>query len=205
MAKQNQPLVFFDIDTQNDFMRPAGSLYVPGAEEIVPNLQRLMDWARVNGVPVISSADAHAFDDPEFKIWQPHCVAGTPGQRRIPETAFPDPVTIPCVAGAFRAPAQWAGQFIVEKRTYSVEDNPNYEAILASLGRRRAVVFGVATEFCVRAAALGLARRGFDVVLASDAVKSITVEGGREAWEEMAAAGVQMLTTSEICKPAESA
>jgi nicotinamidase/pyrazinamidase len=193
-----EPLVFFDVDTQVDFMRLTGRLYVPGAEHLVPNLQRLMNWARENDVPVISTADAHSPDDPEFKIWPPHCVVGTPGQKRIPETLFPEPVIIPCRPGAFQPPARWVGQFIVEKPTYSAQDNPNYEAILRALGLRRAVVFGVATEYCVLADALGLRRRGFKVDVVVDAIKPITEDGGRKAFEEMSAAGVRMVTTAEM-------
>lgn len=200
MSVTCEPLAFFDIDTQVDFMRPEGRLYVPGAEEIVPNLERLMNWARENEVPVISSADAHSPDDPEFKTWPPHCVIGTPGQGRIPETRFSAPVVIPCRPGAFQPPARWVGQFIVEKLTYSPEDNPNFNAMLRALGRRHAVVFGVATEFCVRAGALALCRRGFKVDVVIDAIKPITAEGGRKALEEMAAAGIRKVTTAEICQ-----
>ena len=204
MSGVREPLVFFDVDTQVDFMRPTGSLYVPGAEQIVPNLQRLMNWARENDVPVISTADAHSPDDPEFKIWPPHCVIGSPGQQRIPETLFLEPVVVPSRPGAFQPPARWAGQYIVEKPTYFAHDNPNFGAILQALGLRRAVVFGVATEYCVLASALALRRQGFKVDVVVDAIKPITEEGGRKALEEMAAAGVRTVTTAEVCNPVAS-
>jgi nicotinamidase/pyrazinamidase len=204
MGRTPEPLVFFDVDTQVDFMRATGSLSVRGAEEIVPNLARLMTWARENDVPVISTADAHSPEDPEFKNWPPHCVIGTPGQRRIPETMLPDPVVVPCRPGAFQPPARWTGQYIVEKPTYAVEDNPNFDAILHALGLRHAVVFGVATEYCVRAVALALCRQGFKVDVVVDAIKPITEEGGRKALGEMAAAGVRTVTTAEVCNPVVS-
>lgn len=193
-------LVFFDIDTQVDFMEPSGKLYVPGAEEIVPNLKRLMDWARTNEVPVISSADAHTPNDEEFKMWPPHCLAGTPGQHRIAETQFPDPVIIPCRSDAFNAPAHWKGQFVVEKRTYSVQDNPNFDAVLKALGPRFAVVFGVVTEYCVRAAVLALCRQGFAVDLVADAIKCVKAEDGAQALAEMKAAGAKVVETADVCK-----
>ena len=201
MSPTREPLVFFDVDTQVDFMCSSGRLYVPGAEQIEPNLERLMNWARENEVPVISSADAHSPDDPEFKTWPPHCVLGTLGQQRIPETQFPAPVVIACRPGAFRPPVRWVGQFIVEKTTYSAQDNPNFDALLQALGPRRAVMFGVATECCVLANALALRRHGFKVDVVVDAIKPITVEGGRKALGEMAAAGVRTLTTAEVCQP----
>ena len=201
MGVTREPLAFFDVDTEVDFMCPTGRLYVPGAEQIVPNLERLMTWARDNDVPVISPADAHQPDDPEFKIWPPHCVIGTPGQRRIPETLFPSPVVIPSRPGAFQPPASWRGQFIVEKPTYTPEDNPNFGAILHALGTRRAVVFGVATEFCVRAVALALCTRGFKVEVVIDAIKPITEDGGRKALGEMTVAGARIVTTAEVLNP----
>jgi nicotinamidase/pyrazinamidase len=195
-----EPLVFFDIDTQVDFMLPHGNLYVPGAETIIPNLAKLMAFAREYDIPVISSADAHAPNDPEFAIWPPHCVVGTAGQQRISETQLPNPLIVPCRPGAFAPPARCSGQMILEKPTYDTADNPNFDAILESLGPRHAVVFGVATEYCVRADALALRKRGLPVDLVVDAIKAITEEGGRKALDEMAEVGVRFVTTAQVCR-----
>ena len=70
--------VFFDIDTQIDFVYPAGALYVPGAERIVPVIAELNRRAAL----VISTMDAHSEDDPEFQIYPHHCVVGTAGQQK---------------------------------------------------------------------------------------------------------------------------
>lgn len=198
----NDPWLFVDVDTQVDFMLPSGQLYVPGAEEIVPNLAKLMTWARENDIPVLSSADAHTPDDPEFKLWPPHCVIGTPGQRRIPETQFPAAIVVPSHPGAFTPPARWSGQIVVEKPTYDTAANPNFDVILAWLGPRRAIVFGVATEYCVRADVLALRQRGLPVAVVVDAIRPITEEGGRKAIEEMVAAGARLVKTADVCRPA---
>jgi nicotinamidase/pyrazinamidase len=194
-----ESLAFFDVDTQVDFMLPSGSLYVPGAAEIIPNLSKLMAYAQKHRIPVLSSADAHAPDDPSFAQWPPHCVARTPGQRRIPETEFPSAVVIPNRPGAFSVPRVWSGQFIIEKQDYDATTNANFDAILTSLGARRFVVFGVATDYCVRWTVLSLRKRGLSVDVASDAVKAISEKEGRKALKEMAAAGARMVTTAEIC------
>jgi nicotinamidase/pyrazinamidase len=194
-------LVFLDVDTQVDFMLPGGKLYVPHAEQIIPKVAQLMSWARDQNIPIISSADTHAPDDPEFAQWPPHCVAGTPGQRRIPETLFADAVLVENRPGAFQSPQGWAGQLIVEKRVYNFTTNVNIEAILASLGQPRFVVFGVATEYCVLSAVLALRKRNLPVAVVLDAIKAISEEGGRKALEEMTAAGAQLVTTAEICSP----
>jgi len=196
-----EPLVFVDVDTQVDFMLPTGRLHVPGAERLVPNLARLMNWAREHEIPVLSSADAHLPDDPEFKIWPPHCVAGTAGQRRIQETQFAEAVIIPRRPHAFTPPERWVGQFIIEKSTYDPQDNPNFHEVLRALGPRHAIVFGVATEFCIRASALALLRHGLPVDLVVDAIEAISEEGGRQALDEMTAAGIRLVTAEETCKP----
>jgi nicotinamidase/pyrazinamidase len=195
----NEPLVFLDVDTQVDFMLPTGSLYVPRAEEIVPNLKKLLAHAQEHDIPVLSSADAHAPDDPSFAEWPPHCVVGTPGQRRIPETLLPAAVVIPNRPGPFVWPVEWSGQFIIEKQAYDVSTNANFEEILAWLGDRRFVVFGVATEYCVLSSVLALRRRDRPVDLVMDAIRAITEEGGRKAIEKMTAAGVRLVKTAEVC------
>ncbi len=196
-----ETLVFLDVDTQVDFMLPSGALYVPGAEQIIPNLAKLMSFARESNIPVLSSADAHQPDDPSFAQWPPHCVVGTPGQRRIPETQFPQQTVIPNRPDSFTPPPNWSGQFVIEieKQDYSVAGNANFDAIIAALGRCHFVVFGVATEYCVRDSVLSLRKLQIPVDLVVDAIKPITAEGGRKAIEEMMAAGARLVTTDEVC------
>jgi nicotinate phosphoribosyltransferase len=198
--------VFLDVDTQFDFMEPRGALYVPGAEQILPNLLRLANYARERRIPWIASADAHAPDDPSFSQWPPHCVVGTPGQQRIPETKRAGVAVIPNRPGAFEGPSDPRQEIVleinIEKQDYSVAANPNFEAVLAALGPSRFVVFGVATEYCVRDSALDLRRLNLPVDLVVDAVRAISEEDGRKAIEEMLAAGVRLVTTEEVCSPA---
>lgn len=193
------PLAFFDVDTQIDFMEPEGKLYVPHAEEIVPHLVRLMTYARERNIPVISSADAHAPEDPEFKIWPPHCVSGTRGQEHIKGTLLPGVVTVPMHSAPFTRPEKWPPQIIIEKNVYETSANPNFDVILEALGPRRYVLFGVATEYCVRADVLALRRRNKPVDLVVDAIKEIKEEDGRKALEEMVAAGARLVKTADIC------
>ena len=194
------PLAFFDVDTQVDFMDPQGKLYVPHAEDIVPRLVQLMSYARERNIPVLSSADAHAPDDPEFKIWPPHCVTGTRGQQHIKETSLPGALTVSMHSGPFVPPGKWPPQIIIEKEVYETSANPNFDAILKALGAHRYVVFGVVTEYCVRADVLALRRRNMPVELVVDAIKAIDEEDGRKAIDEMTAAGAELVTAAEVCK-----
>ena len=77
--------ILWEVDTQMDFMMPGGHLYVPGAEKLLPNIRRLTDLARENRVFLVSHGCFHVPNDPEFKIFPPHCVKGTSGAEFVPE------------------------------------------------------------------------------------------------------------------------
>jgi nicotinamidase/pyrazinamidase len=189
---------FLDIDTQRDFMLPGGALYVPGADAIIPNLAVLMRLARERGIPVISTADAHPADDPSFKQWPPHCVKGTAGQLRIPETTLPLALTIPNRPGALDDRFKAAPQVIVEKVDYDAATNPNFAPLLKELMFSRLVAFGVATDYCVQATVLSTRLLGVNVDLVQDAIQGIMEEASRKALERMAAAGVRLVSTRDV-------
>ena len=96
---------FFDIDTQLDFLFPAGALYVPGAERIVKKVARLNRHAAERGIPLLSTMDAHSENDPEFRQWPPHCVVETFGQHKPESTLIAGRVVLPARATAIERPA----------------------------------------------------------------------------------------------------
>ena len=63
----SRSVIFWDVDTQADFMLPSGKLYVPGAEKLIPNIKRLTDAARQGRVLIVGDVDAHTSDDLEFE------------------------------------------------------------------------------------------------------------------------------------------
>lgn len=146
--------VFIDVDSQLDFLYPAGALYVPGAEMIVPAIAALNRHAAAHCIPLISTADAHLEHDPEFALWPAHCVYGTLGQRKPAETIV-------------------AGQRLVTKRNINAFAEPGLERELAAIAPARCVVYGVATDICVFHIANGLAQRGYPVEIVADAVRGI--------------------------------
>ena len=78
--------VFVDVDSQLDFLYPAGALYVPGAERIVPAVAKLNRFAAEHGIPVVSTTDAHTENDSEFQTWPHHCVASAFRCPHVPAT-----------------------------------------------------------------------------------------------------------------------
>jgi nicotinamidase/pyrazinamidase len=196
----------WEVDAQADFLLPDGKLYVPHAEKIIPNLNRLVETARQGRAFLISSADAHKPDDPEFREWPPHCVKDTPGAELIPEARTTNYLVIPN-QDEFALPRDLGAyqQVILEKNTLDVFDNPNTDALLARLNTANSsfdpgpdfLVFGVVTEYCVHCAADGLLRRGRRVNVVKDAIQSLDQEKGSEILDELQSRGARLITTEE--------
>lgn len=172
--------VFFDIDTQIDFMYPAGALYVPGAERILPAVAELNRRAPF----VISTLCAHSEDDPEFKIYPHHCVVDTVGQRK------------PCAT--LLEKSEPARQATLQKQELDCFSNPRLSQLLAEIGAERCVVYGVVTEICVRLAAFGLLKTGRTVEIVTDAVQALDENAAREMFARFTAAGGRLTTRSAI-------
>ncbi len=189
--------VFFDIDSQIDFLYPAGALYVPGAERIVPAIARLNGFAAGHGIPVVSTTDAHGEDDPEFKVWPHHCVAGTLSQRKAEATLLAQRVAIPnreCDLASIGG----SQQIVVEKQTVDVFLAPNLARVVERLGARDCVVYGVVTEICVLYAVRGLLKMGRRVTVVTDAVETLKRQDGERALAEMRAGGAKLAKAGEI-------
>ena len=177
--------VYFDIDTQIDFMYPSGALYVPGAENIVATIARLNHHAAANGIVVVSDMCAHSENDPEFRDWPPHCVVGTTGQLKPQSTMLAKRAIVPnCPADI---DVEGAEQIILEKQELNLLTNPNFKRLLELLRADEYVVYGVVTEYCVSYASLGLLDTGRPVTLLTDAIRSLR--------EEDAARTIQAFTT----------
>jgi len=190
-------MIFFDIDSQLDFLYPAGALYVPGAERIVPAIARLNRHAAAHGIPVISTTDAHTENDPEFHVWPHHCVAGTWGQRKADATLLDRRVVIPNRDCAIQLDG--ARQIIVEKQTVDVFEAPNLSRVVESLGSGDCVVYGVVTEICVLYAVRGLLRMGRRVIVVTDAVETLKKEDSERTLAEFRSGGAALATSAALC------
>jgi nicotinamidase/pyrazinamidase len=198
---QRSRLVFLDIDTQIDFMLPDGKLYIEESQYIFGNLRRLLEYALMNRILILQTADTHSEDDPEFQTYgfPPHCVAGTPGWRRIPETDLVPDRVISQAGEAPLRPLQHERVILIEKPSFSIASNENALRFLEALYPCHFIAFGVATEGCVRKSILSLREFGFDVSVVIDAVAAARMKAGEQALEEFASLGVRPLITDEIC------
>jgi nicotinamidase/pyrazinamidase len=199
--------IFWEVDTQRDFMLPCGKLYVPGAEKRIPNMKRLVDAARAGKVLLVSDACVHAPDDPEFKQFPPHCVRGTEGAKIVPELTAEPLIRIASHDDAKLPPDLFAyRQIVLEKQVLDVFSNARTADLVERLapgdaaGKNDQVeffVFGVVTEYCVRLAAKGLLERHRKTALVTDAIETLDPGAGKRTLEELAALGARFVTTDE--------
>jgi nicotinamidase/pyrazinamidase len=204
-------VIFWDVDTQYDFMHADGKLYVPEAERIIPNLKRLTDYAHAHAIRVVASADDHVTSHPEISDtpdWQrtfpPHCMRGTPGQRKIPETALRDPLVIEpakvdgkVLADRLRA---HKGDILLHKHRFDVFTNENVSTVLEVLQPDDIVLYGVATDVCDKAAIEGLLERRphTRLFVVTDAVRGIDKDVSDQLLKDWGDEGVRLVKTNEV-------
>lgn len=179
--------VFIDVDTQLDFLLPSGALYVPGAERRIAAISKLMRYGAENGIPIVSTMDAHAGNDPEFRVWPPHCVKGALGQRKPEATLLPGAIAWPLAAKSLDV--RKAPQILLEKITTDCFECPNLIPLLDRLDADRYVVYGVATDVCVRNALRGFVKTGKPVELVTDAIQELDPRAAERVIHEFQAAG----------------
>jgi nicotinamidase/pyrazinamidase len=201
-------IVLWDVDTQVDFMRPDGKLYVPGAEETAPAMRRLVDAARMAGIPHVASADDHELTDPEISnqpdfrnTYPPHCLRGTRGADRIPETEQDDPLPlslVPYPPGLLPDLVAGHREILLLKKNFNVFTNPNTDPLLDVLDPDEIALFGVATDVCDDAAIRGFLQRGRKVRFVEDAARGLDeerVSACTTVWRE---GGVEFTTADDL-------
>ena len=195
--------VLWDVDTQLDFVHADGKLPVPGAEDAVPAMARLVQWAYAENVPHVASADDHELTDPEISeepdyrsTYPPHCLRGTRGAAKVVETRQLDPVPLALT----EVPQRWlrGREFLLLKKHFDVFSNPNTDRLLELLDPEEVVLFGVASDVCDDAAIRGLVARGRRVAFVEEASRGLDEErtsACTAAWRE---AGVRFVTVDEV-------
>jgi nicotinamidase/pyrazinamidase len=170
-------------------------------------MKRLVDAARAAGIVHVASADDHELTDPEivddpdfWNTYPPHCLRGTRGAQRVPETEQEDPLPlggIPIPTGILAGLADGRREFLLLKKNFDVFTNPNADALLAALDPDEVVLFGVATDVCNDAAIRGLLLRGRRVVFVEDAARGLDEERTAACLADWRAGGVEFASVDE--------
>lgn len=200
--------LFWNVDTQEDFIDQAGKLYVKGAENIRPILKQITEFAKTEGIRVINTCDYHHINSgeispvPDYETSFPqHCMAGSSGAEFITETQPESPLLIDwdaelAIFAEFDDPERFRN-IVIRKDAFDVfEGNPNAAKVVEILHPDQVFVYGVTTNVCVDKAVMGLSQRGIKVYVFMDAIKELpNLPLPFEAWKE---AGVGMISFSDI-------
>lgn len=202
--------LFWDIDTQYDFIMPDGKLYSKGAEEIIPVVSDLRAMAIENGCSIIASMDWHDPNNPEIsdqpdfeKTFPAHCIAGTPGAARV---GYLGNLPIDIIDLDLRNPGELAElvqkeQFhmAIHKEAISVFSNPNTVNLIESAAPGRIIVFGMVLEFCVQDTLQGLAKfPDVQLVLVKDATAALDAGAEPRVLAELQRMGVEIAEFSRL-------
>ena len=203
---------FWNVDTQYDFMRPEGALYVQGAEKIEGNLAKLTKFAREKGIKIINTADRHNEKTEEIAFppgkadfintFPPHCMEGTKGAQFIPATEPDNPYIIDWKGTGFDAEKiKAAKEVVMYKDKFGIFAGNKYaDAITNLIVPEQVIAYGVATNVCVNQAVLGLLERKRNVFVVEDAIKELPIPGLEKILGAWTAQGAKLIKTNEIAR-----
>ena len=202
----SREVIFWEVDTQKDFMLAGGKLYVPGAEKLLPNIRKLTQAVRDGRVFLVSHGCFHTPDDPEFKRFPPHCVKGTEGAEYVPEALADKVYRVPNEPSATLPPDVYQyQQILLEKQTLDIFESRHADALLKLLPRdAHFVVFGVVTEYCVAFATKGLLQRGRRVSVVKDAIETLNPADGEKMVAELTRLDANFITADQALRLLDS-
>ena len=157
------------IDMQRGFLEDGYPLFCgEEARRIIPSVKRLIEQFLDRGVPIFFSADAHASDDREFRIFPPHCIKGTTEAEIIPElSVYVDRSTL------------------IETSSYSAFFATDLHDRLQGLGVKELTVCGVCTDICVMHTVADAYYRGYSIEVHRDCVASFDTDAHAFALHHM--------------------
>ena len=141
----------------NDFIN--GKLKLNGVEKIVPNIEKLLNFARLQNIPIIYCNDSHLPNDKELQIWGKHAMKGTRGAQVI-EKLRP-----------------MSNDHVITKNTYSAFYNTKLKDLLQSFyegqGANSLLITGIHTDICVKHTVYDAFVYGYEVIVLEDGVKAL--------------------------------
>lgn len=201
-------IIFWNVDTQIDFMSLNGKLYAPGAEQIVSTLNSITKLAAFNNIQVVNTADYHYSNSAELSknpdyinTFPEHCMANSIGAEFINETK-PDSNCSEMLWNKVYNHLEIQKisthrNIVIRKDAFDVfTGNPNTDKLLDEIAPKTAIVYGVTTNVCVHYAAIGLAERGIKVLVIEDAIKELpNIPLPFNKWDEL---GIRRISYDQL-------
>lgn len=195
-ARRRQVLV--DINTQKDFLLADGKACIRNHRRVLTHIRRVMAWARVNNIVVISTAEVYPDNNGNGGI--DYCIDGTEGQKKIHYTLLSSRVSFPA-DGSTDLPRDMLRQYrqvILHKRCVDPFEEPRIDRLLSEVRASEFILVGACIEDAVMATALGLLQRGKKVSIVVDAVGSHNKREAKLALRKMEAKGARLIETRKL-------
>jgi len=191
------------VDIQGDFTEwKQGSLAVPGSDEgYVKNAEAATRTLRDLGLPVFGTQDWHPPDHISFAtrhpgkkpfetvmvdgrkqdLWPPHCVQGTENARLL----IDNNLFLAVVKKAHDRDADSYSGF---------QRGGEMDALLQMNGVQKVIVYGLATDYCVKATALDLLAAGYQTTIIEGLCRCVSGDAAA-ALDEMSRRGIRIVST----------
>jgi len=183
---KTEKIIFWNVDTQKDFMNEGGKLKVQDTDKIKNNLKTITNLAKQNNITVVNTCDYHnkhakeISEAPDFiNTFPAHCMEHTSGAEFIKETKPENPLICDWKDSKINTyKIKTTRNIVIRKDAFDVfKGNPHTDKIVKLLAPNKVIVYGVTTNYCVNFAVLGLRQRNIPVYAVIDAMKEIPLEG----------------------------
>ena len=201
--------IFWNVDTQYDFMRENGKLPISGAEIIEGNLEKLTKFARDKKYQIINTADWHTTNSSEFSdnpdyinTFPAHCIQKTKGAEFVPATKPIDPYIVDWQKKEGElsyCELDKTQEIVLYKDAFNIfEGNAYAKKVLDTINPDRIIIYGVATDVCVNEALKGLIKTGREIYVPTDAIKEIFPEKLDSLYKLWEWNGIKLTNTEEV-------
>jgi nicotinamidase/pyrazinamidase len=197
-------------DIQGDFTEwKKGSFAVPGSDEYyVKRAETATRRLKEVGALIFGTQDWHPSDHVSFAsshpgkkafetitiggrtrvLWPPHCVRGTENARVLIDNDL------------FLAIVKKAQDPAVESYSAFQDENgapTEMGSILKFNGVKKVIVYGIATDYCVRTTALDLSAAGYVTTVIEGLCRGVAPDTSAAALDEMRRKGIRVVTTPD--------
>lgn len=201
------------VDVQGDFTTAKkGTLAVPDTDNtFLKKVSGATTKLKKQGIPIYGTQDWHPADHISFAanhpgkkpfeaikidsrtqvLWPSHCVQGTEGAKVLVDNNLFHAIVKKGQNPKFDS---YSG-FQDDGGAKTEMDN-----ILKSAGVKKLIIYGIATDYCVKATAIDAQANGYKVVVIEGLSKGVAADTTAKALEEMKAKGILLLKEIDMAK-----
>lgn len=196
LRKHRNRQIILDVSTQKDLFLSDGIARVRNHRRVLANIRRVMAYARVRGVHVISTCEVYS----DGTGHTPYCLDGTEGHKKVRYTLLNNRVSFAADNNTSISKEIFKNykQLVLHERGYDPFEEPAIDRLLSDIKFCEFILIGATAENSVKAMALGLLQRGKKVTVIYDAVGSHDNKEAKMAFRKMQAKGAKLIETKKL-------